>query len=92
MVDRKLDVARQLGATDVVNGSETDAVEAVKEITGGGVDYAFEAIGLKHDRRAGLGHARPGGTATIIGMMPFGRRSRSPATRSSCRRRCCRAR
>ena len=48
---------------------------AVREITDGGVDYSFEAIGLKTDGRAVLRIARAGGTATIIGMIPVGRRS-----------------
>src|SRR5512132_2060319 len=42
----KLDLARRLGATDVVNGAEENPVPPVVEMTAGGVDYAFEAIGL----------------------------------------------
>jgi alcohol dehydrogenase len=43
--DDKLALARQLGATDTVNASAADAVEQVKALTGGGVDYAFEMAG-----------------------------------------------
>ena len=43
--DDKLALARQLGATDAVNASDEDAVAAIKELTGGGVDYAFEMAG-----------------------------------------------
>lgn len=43
--DDKLDLARQLGATDAVNASDADAVAKIKELTGGGVDYAFEMAG-----------------------------------------------
>ncbi len=43
--DDKLDLARQLGATDAVNAGSDDAVAKIKEITGGGVDYAFEMAG-----------------------------------------------
>ncbi len=43
---RKLEWAGDFGATDVVNASEQDPVEAVKELTGGlGVDVAIEAVG-----------------------------------------------
>jgi S-(hydroxymethyl)mycothiol dehydrogenase len=43
---RKLDWAKEFGATDTVNSSEVDAVEAVKALTGGfGVDVAIEAVG-----------------------------------------------
>ncbi len=41
----KLDFARQLGATDAFNASDKNCVAAIKEATGGGVDYAFEMAG-----------------------------------------------
>ncbi|MFU8817343.1 MAG: Zn-dependent alcohol dehydrogenase [Pseudomonadales bacterium] len=71
-VASKLDLARKFGATDVVNAKETDAVEAVKEISGGGVHYSFEAIGLKVTAEQSFNMLRNGGTATIIGMIPPG--------------------
>src|SRR5918911_1186698 len=44
--DRKLEWARKLGATHTVNSTETDAVEAVRALTGGfGVDVAIDAVG-----------------------------------------------
>jgi S-(hydroxymethyl)mycothiol dehydrogenase len=44
--DRKLDWAKGFGATDTVNASETDPVEAIQGLTGGlGVDVAIEAVG-----------------------------------------------
>jgi S-(hydroxymethyl)glutathione dehydrogenase/alcohol dehydrogenase len=47
MLDNKLEMAKSFGATDTVNASQVDPVEAIKELTGGpGVHYAFEAIGL----------------------------------------------
>ncbi|HTU03154.1 MAG TPA: zinc-binding dehydrogenase, partial [Candidatus Sulfotelmatobacter sp.] len=46
VVPRKLDIAKRLGATHVVNASEGDPVQAVTELTHGeGVDVAVEAIG-----------------------------------------------
>ncbi len=74
-VDRvasKLELARKFGATDVVNGAECDPIEAVKELSGGGVHYSFEAIGLKVTAEQAFGMLRNGGTATIIGMIPPG--------------------
>ena len=47
-VDRlpaKLELARALGATACVDASEPDALEQVRSLTGGGVDYAFEMAG-----------------------------------------------
>ncbi len=72
ITEEKLAKAKELGATDVVNGAEVDAVEAVKELTGGGVEYSFEAIGLKKTVEQAWGMLAVGGTATVIGMMPFG--------------------
>jgi len=71
-VSSKLDVARQMGATDVINASNVDPVEAIKELTGGGVEYSFEAVGLKKTAEQCFQALRAGGTATIIGMVPFG--------------------
>jgi S-(hydroxymethyl)glutathione dehydrogenase / alcohol dehydrogenase len=72
LVDSKLEMASQLGATHTVNGSGGDAVEQVKELTGGGVDFSFEAIGLKQTAEQAFNMLRNGGTATIIGMIPVG--------------------
>jgi S-(hydroxymethyl)glutathione dehydrogenase/alcohol dehydrogenase len=74
-VDRdpfKFDLARVFGATDVVDASAGDAVEQIRQLTGGGVQYAFECIGLKQTAEQSFACLRQGGTATIIGMIPFG--------------------
>ena len=69
--DSKLEVAKQFGATDVVNASTVEnAVKAVKALTGGGVDYSFEAIGLKATADQSFQVLDVGGTATVIGMIP----------------------
>ena len=72
MVASKLDLARKFGATDVVNAAEMDAINEVKALTGGGVHYSFEAIGLKATAEQAFGMLRNGGTATVIGMIPPG--------------------
>jgi S-(hydroxymethyl)glutathione dehydrogenase / alcohol dehydrogenase len=68
----KLELARELGATDTLNASNADPVQQVRELTGGGVHYSFEALGTKATAEQAFGMLRPGGTATIIGMVPFG--------------------
>ncbi|HEY1738171.1 MAG TPA: Zn-dependent alcohol dehydrogenase [Acidimicrobiia bacterium] len=70
----KLDLARTFGATDVVNATDVDAVLAVHEISGGGVDHAFEAIGLSATAQQAFAMLRNGGTATVIGMVPLGQK------------------
>ena len=71
-VPSKLDLALKFGATDVVNAKQTDPVEAVRELTGGGAHYTFEAIGLKATAEQAFRMLRRGGTATVIGMIPPG--------------------
>jgi S-(hydroxymethyl)glutathione dehydrogenase/alcohol dehydrogenase len=72
LLPKKLEMARQFGATDVVNGAETDPVAAVKEMTKDTVDFAFEAIGNVKAARQCFDMVRRGGTAVIVGMMPWG--------------------
>jgi S-(hydroxymethyl)glutathione dehydrogenase / alcohol dehydrogenase len=67
-----LEMAQEFGATDVINGKDVDAVAAVKELTKGGVHYSFEAIGSKTAAEQSFQMLRPGGTATVIGMIPYG--------------------
>jgi S-(hydroxymethyl)glutathione dehydrogenase/alcohol dehydrogenase len=71
-VPTKLEMAKKFGATDVVNASDGDPVEQVRELTSGGVEYSFEAIGLKDTTEQAWRMLRSGGTATIIGMIPVG--------------------
>jgi S-(hydroxymethyl)glutathione dehydrogenase/alcohol dehydrogenase len=71
-VPMKLELAKKFGATDVVDASSVDPVQAVLELTSGGVHYAFEAIGLKATAEAAFGMLRSGGTATVVGLLPFG--------------------
>lgn len=70
----KLAMATTFGATDVVDASVVDPVLAVRELTGGGVDHSFEAIGLKATAEAAFEMLGKGGCATLIGMVPIGQR------------------
>ena len=74
MVESKLAKARELGATHIVDASSGDPVKAIRDLTGGGADYTFEAIGLKVAAEQAFDALRPGGTATIIGMIPVGQK------------------
>ncbi len=75
--DAKLAFARRMGATHTVNAKAVDAVQAVKDITGGGADYAIDAIGLPLTQEQILRAVRPGfsgykrgGTALLVGITP----------------------
>ncbi len=70
----KLAMAKRLGATDTVDASSNDPVDEIRKLTGGGVDYSFEAIGLKSAAEQAFNALKPGGTATVIGMIPVGQK------------------
>jgi S-(hydroxymethyl)glutathione dehydrogenase/alcohol dehydrogenase len=72
LLERKLNAAKEFGATDVLDGSSADTVQIVQEMTGGGVDYAFEAIGLTRTAEQAYAMLRPGGTAVVVGVLPSG--------------------
>jgi len=75
----KLALATTFGATDVVNASDGDAVAEVVDLTKGGVDYAFEAIGLEATVQQTIGMLRVGQTAFMVGVPPVGRSVGIPA-------------
>ena len=70
--DEKLETAKKFGATDMINSHHCDPVEAVKELTLGGVEYSFEALGRKQTCEQAFRMLRPSGVATVIGMVPQG--------------------
>ncbi|MAT50262.1 MAG: alcohol dehydrogenase [Gammaproteobacteria bacterium] len=71
-LDNKLDMARKVGATHTINASSADSVNEVIELTKGGVDYSFEAIGLPATAAQAFKMLRMGGMATVTGMLPVG--------------------
>jgi S-(hydroxymethyl)glutathione dehydrogenase/alcohol dehydrogenase len=75
-----LELARQFGATDLVDASAGDPVAQVVDLTRGGVDYSFEAIGRKATIEQAFGMLASAGTATIIGIAPLGTVLELPAT------------
>jgi len=78
----KLERATTFGATHVINPSQIDPFEAIRQLTGGvGVDYSFEAVGLPGTMRQCWEMARPGGTVVMVGIAPEGSKLTLPATR-----------
>ena len=74
-VDRRsqrLELARELGATDVVNAGEEDAVEALRRLVPGGVDYTLETTGSPQVLRACVDALAPTGVCGVIGAPAFG--------------------
>ena len=73
MLDEKLEMAKAVGATHTVNTGSGNVVGEVIELTQGGCDYTFEAIGLKSTAEQAFQMLQNGGTATVIGMIPSAR-------------------
>ncbi|TPX31416.1 hypothetical protein SmJEL517_g05271 [Synchytrium microbalum] len=73
LVSKKLDYAKQFGATHVIDGSKIEnTVAEVMRLTGGkGVDYAFDAIGHKSVLEQIFQMIKPGGLAVEIGIAPL---------------------
>jgi alcohol dehydrogenase len=70
-VDRvgdKLALAREIGATHTVDASASDPVAAVRELTGGGVEYAFETVGSETVLVQTYEATRRGGTTVTAGL------------------------
>ncbi len=69
-MDSRLDAAEEMGATHRINADREDPVGKVMDLTGGGVDYAFEVIGLPEVVTQAYDCTRPGGTACMVGVPP----------------------
>jgi S-(hydroxymethyl)glutathione dehydrogenase/alcohol dehydrogenase len=67
-------LAKELGATHGVNAKADDPVKQIRALTGGGVDYSFECIGLKLAAEQCFDCIKHGGTATVVGMIPVGQK------------------
>ncbi|MBI1816673.1 MAG: Zn-dependent alcohol dehydrogenase [Deltaproteobacteria bacterium] len=73
LLDSKLALAKQFGATDVVNARDNDAPDAIRALTDGmGVDYAFEVIGASPVIQQAFLSIKRGGKAVIVGVPGFG--------------------
>ncbi len=68
----KLQLATKLGATDLVNPKDGDPVKRIQELMKGGVHHAIECLGTKTTAEQAFQMLKAGGTATIVGMVPFG--------------------
>jgi len=66
--DDKLELAKSLGATDVVNARDPDAIQKVKELTSGGVDFGLEMAGSVQAMELAYRITRRGGTTVTAGL------------------------
>jgi Zn-dependent alcohol dehydrogenase len=68
VIDEKLAMADDLGATHLVNSTTDDVLASVMAATGRGADYAFDAVGIEATLGAAFGAVRPGGEVVAIGL------------------------
>jgi S-(hydroxymethyl)glutathione dehydrogenase / alcohol dehydrogenase len=68
----KLELARKFGATETVDATVGDIVAIVRERSNGGVDHAFEVVGLEEPSRQAIRMVRKGGGAYLIGVHKSG--------------------
>ena len=66
--DDKLALAKQLGATNVVNANDADAIQKVKDLANGGVDFGFEMAGSVQAMELAYRITRRGGTTVTAGL------------------------
>lgn len=65
--DSRLELAKELGATHVINGSEVDTVEEVRKVTNGGTNYAVETTGVSPVVVQSVQSLRSLGTVAVVG-------------------------
>lgn len=66
--DRRLEIARAFGATDLFNSHDDGVKEAIVELTRGGSPHVVEAVGNQESLDLAVDVARPGGTVSFVGV------------------------
>lgn len=71
IVPSRLELAKELGATDTINSKDEDPVKKIQELTNGyGVDYAVDTTGLPAVMKPALDALAQGGTLVAIAVTP----------------------
>jgi Zn-dependent alcohol dehydrogenase len=68
LLESKLELARELGCTDVCPATEPDVAEKIRDISHGGVDYAFELSGSRPGFAVAMAATRKGGEIVCVGL------------------------
>ncbi|MEO6102511.1 MAG: zinc-dependent alcohol dehydrogenase family protein [Pseudoxanthomonas sp.] len=68
VVEEKLALARELGASHCVDARQPDAVAAIREISRGGVQHAIESVGSEQVLAQAYAATRRGGTTVTVGL------------------------
>jgi S-(hydroxymethyl)glutathione dehydrogenase/alcohol dehydrogenase len=70
--DHKLEFTYKFGATDVINSRSDDPAKKIMELTGEGVDFAFDTFGGAITTEQMMDSLRKGGTGVLVGLAPEG--------------------
>ena len=69
LTDEKLELARDMGATVLINGSKVNVVEAVRDVTGGGAHLSIDALGHSSTSFNSINNLRKRGRHVQVGLM-----------------------
>jgi len=72
ILEDRLKLAKEFGATDVINSGKANAVEEIRKLTGGGIQYTLECTGIPKVFRQAVDALMMGGTCGLIGVAPVG--------------------
>jgi aryl-alcohol dehydrogenase len=72
IMEERLKLATEFGATDVINSGKTNAVEEIRKQTGGGIEFTLECTGIPKVFRQAVDALMNGGTCGLIGVAPVG--------------------
>ena len=72
VVEERLKLAKEFGATDVINSAKANAVEEIRKLTDGGIEYTLECTGIPKVFRQAVDSLMMGGTCGLIGVAPVG--------------------
>ena len=72
ILDERLKLAKEFGATDIINSGKANPVEEIQKLTGGGIEYTLECTGIPKVFRQAVDSLMMGGTCGLIGVAPVG--------------------
>jgi aryl-alcohol dehydrogenase len=72
ILDDRLKLAKEFGATDIINSGKVNAVDEIRKLTGGGIEYTLECTGVPKVFRMAVDALMMGGTCGLIGVAPVG--------------------
>ncbi len=71
IADKKLQAAKQFGATHTINSKNVDAAKEVEKLTGSGADYVFVTVGSTPAIEQGLAMSGPRGVTVLVGLPKY---------------------